>query len=1299
MDVGATSEPSDVAQQQECMCATINCRAPTLVSDGSSVQSSPPSTSGSASVASSRSWRTGRAVCEAGDAAASSAPKPASRKWIHLRSWAALRAVRKPPVETRPGVAAPPPGTSPAGGERSCRSTDETSVGLGLRELSSRRPPIGRAPTRRFPSPQPVAAAAAPPPGAWNRRCSWLCRRLGEGLREWLTSMRDPVLYTVRTDRQLVERAALDETRAVSSMDSVSARLSRCGSSGLTSHRISAGEMATDPYEAQSLELSGACSWPQHSLASSSQSTRDRVDVGEEGGGEQDEDTDNLAGILGVATAWVSMLEATSAAIEHSTPLARLAYEAFCSQSDTLVWLAMLINHSINADVLSLVFPLSMFCYGLLEVQPSRRFFTYLTGYTLAVLFAKLFYNLPIFCGTPPFTLVSSEPSTDDGRHIAVCVAPVRELEDFRDSLPTRIDRRIGLRKYSGHSSLPHNIGFWLGALPDMVVFLALLLHREMMCAKGIGLEEPGAHEAADALSTRIGTSKARGVGSTACTGQAGGARPTEAISCRSGKVGEHDAAAGDDASGAEDEDCSAQSVLCAQLVADRAQVAWATGRDAWLGFWHRLLPPTPKPGVDLYIRSGVYALLIMVYSVVYFGLIGRTDVYGSSSQLDPSLFIGVLMGTLVLLADRLIYKMWRPHQTYAALDLVPEEESAAVPAAGPGPTRRRRDRYRSLVPLNEEMAWTAESGHGPGEGVVPDTMRTRANRRPLAVLGVRSTTNGRGSEAPATHARLNGTQLTDKLSPALKLAMHLVLVAISHATIFFAVPLWTCDASNGRCADGSAGCCEASVGVSFFYLLTARYLCLSARQLREGLPLILRDRPMTDGGGGNATATWLQLLVYKWALNVPFLWEVQHVMDWTIEDTSLDLQSYMNIEDIYIGTMLVRTNLYWRRYLKGRRQPWHNKLTQGCCFVSALLLVLVGPLYLFSSVNPIADPNPIRRSHVAYRLTVSPAVGTTVLDDASPRTANHSSARYHATQGGGTFELGTVSRYALADAPAAVRDTVFNLFQCRAATLRGDRARVYKSCGYAYLLTGFSADYQMVKFSAEADSVWSVSPQVLARLRAAVANVPNASQSSATPLVPAPQPPPPLACAALPVAPTPAHPVQIEIEVSFRRTLSLDGPGSDAISIACARALSSAERLALVAHLDGNLPALLLDGVFPKFVRLPSVRQAEAEALQGAAYPWHTLQNLSIALRGAGLAAPPGSAQWWEVNQRAHDASPFQTAPVDGLQVVAAAERLAGGRAASSFTGGGACRPASRCPAHDPNWLTSSHRVAISQA
>ena len=117
-----------------------------------------------------------------------------------------------------------------------------------------------------------------------------------------------------------------------------------------------------------------------------------------------------------------------------------------------------------------------------------------------------------------------------------------------------------------------------------------------------------------------------------------------------------------------------------------------------------------------------------------------------------------------------------------------------------------------------------------------------------------------------------------DMISPALKLAMHFILTIVLHTTIYFAVPLWTCDTSNNLCAGGSDGCCEASVGVSFFYLLCARYLFLSARQLRVGLPLILRDRPLTDGGSGTAMSTWIKLYVFKLALNVPFLWEVQQL-------------------------------------------------------------------------------------------------------------------------------------------------------------------------------------------------------------------------------------------------------------------------------------------------------------------------------------------------------------------------------------------------------------------------------------
>ena len=54
--------------------------------------------------------------------------------------------------------------------------------------------------------------------------------------------------------------------------------------------------------------------------------------------------------------------------------------------------------------------------------------------------------------------------------------------------IPTRIDRVIGLRKYNGHSSLPRNQGFLVGALPDVMVLAVLLFHREMLLARGDGV-------------------------------------------------------------------------------------------------------------------------------------------------------------------------------------------------------------------------------------------------------------------------------------------------------------------------------------------------------------------------------------------------------------------------------------------------------------------------------------------------------------------------------------------------------------------------------------------------------------------------------------------------------------------------------------------------------------------------------------------------------------------------------------------------------------------------------------------
>ena len=109
------------------------------------------------------------------------------------------------------------------------------------------------------------------------------------------------------------------------------------------------------------------------------------------------------------------------------------------------------------------------------------------------------------------------------------------------------------------------------------------------------------------------------------------------------------------------------------------------------------------------------------------------------------------------------------------------------------------------------------------------------------------------------------------------------------------------------------------------FYALCCAYLWLSAKQLRDGLPLIVREHPLTD------SSSRVNLYLYKAYMAIPFLWEIRSIMDWTVERTSLDLTSYLQLEDVYAGLCLVRANLYWRRFVKGRPQPPFNRATQGC--------------------------------------------------------------------------------------------------------------------------------------------------------------------------------------------------------------------------------------------------------------------------------------------------------------------------------------------------------------------------------
>ena len=422
----------------------------------------------------------------------------------------------------------------------------------------------------------------------------------------------------------------------------------------------------------------------------------------------------------------------------------------------------------------------------------------------------------------------------------------------------------------------------------------------------------------------------------------------------------------------------------------------------------------------------------------------------------------------------------------------------------------------------------------------------------------------------------------------------------------------------------------------------------VSGRQLKAGFPSMLREHPLTDSGNH------LKLLSFKVYMMIPFLWEIRATMDWTVERTSLDLASYLQLEDVYTGLCLVRANLYKRRFKKGKPQPVHNRIFQGCGLVVALVTLTVGPLYLFSSANPFYDTNKVIIASLEFRLSTA----------------------LHGDKSGGHFPLGSVSRFSVQDAGLSLLDTTFQYYQCIQARRVGSSEGVSESCGYSYLISRRDgADFQLLRFLPTSDSIWGINEAALNSLLSSLRA--NDTTGSEPPSSHYPT------CGRV-VELSEKDEVRFEVDLRWKRQLSL--AGSDEGSLTCARVLSAQEKHLLAAHitqLSKGLPAagggklgMVLNGAFPKFIRIPSEAGAPAVPLVGRVYWWHELQNISLSLNAGSpstsISTTSWQHQWWTARQANNDSSTFATTDTDGLQVVVGAEKLAGGSAASSFTAGG---------------------------
>ena len=154
----------------------------------------------------------------------------------------------------------------------------------------------------------------------------------------------------------------------------------------------------------------------------------------------------------------------------HKRSLLYLSYLALLSNMNQIVYMLFLLIPIMNPSLVTAPY-LVAFAYAMLQnPMPMPNFWRRLTYYTLILLVVLLAYQLPLFCGTPPYSFYSK----------ATEYCTMVPSED----LGGRIDFLIGIHKFSCTSSFHMGVTDNIGLM--LVLYCALLMEKYYLKLLGV---------------------------------------------------------------------------------------------------------------------------------------------------------------------------------------------------------------------------------------------------------------------------------------------------------------------------------------------------------------------------------------------------------------------------------------------------------------------------------------------------------------------------------------------------------------------------------------------------------------------------------------------------------------------------------------------------------------------------------------------------------------------------------------------------------------------------------------------
>lgn len=206
---------------------------------------------------------------------------------------------------------------------------------------------------------------------------------------------------------------------------------------------------------------------------------------------------------------------------------------------------------------------------------------------------------------------------------------------------------------------------------------------------------------------------------------------------------------------------------------------------------------------------------------------------------------------------------------------------------------------------------------------------------------------------------------IPNKVAIYFRVVVHLGLTLVIHILCFWYFPI------NGNFnAMGSPQCeakdkygterCnnfEINKYLEYFYCLYFIYLIFSALQIKYGMPSFKRSAfPLTR------IVSPISLGLFKTYRSVPFFFELRTLIDWVTTNTSLTIFQWFKFEDINSQLFINKcTQRSLEMKKKGESIPLIEKCYMGVFSILIILIVILAPLIVFSTMNPIIEYNRVQ--------------------------------------------------------------------------------------------------------------------------------------------------------------------------------------------------------------------------------------------------------------------------------------------------------------------------------------------------